>query len=148
MQTFSKFKDINYSEIPIFIEANSNENLAIIYYFIKKISPHVQAINSQQRCMIHICAVLSNNFTNHMCTLAESIMKENQLKFEIFKPLLRETFDKIIKYGPSISQTGPAVRNDVHIVNKHIELLANHPDIQEIYKCMSNSIINTQKQKE
>lgn len=148
MQTFSKFKDINYAEIPLFIEANSHENEAILYSFVKKISPHVQVINSQQRCMLHICAVFANNFTNHMCTISEIIMKENQLKFEFFKPLLRETFDKITKFSPSISQTGPAMRNDVHIVNKHIDLLAEHPDFQEIYRNMSNSIMSIHKKEE
>lgn len=148
MQTFSKFKDINYGEIPMFIEANTNENTAILYNFVKKISPHVHVINSQQRCMLHICAVFANNFSNHMCTIAEILMKENQLKFDFFKPLLRETFEKITKYSPSISQTGPAMRNDVHIVNKHIELLSQHPEFQEIYKNMSNSIIEIHKKEE
>lgn len=142
MQTFSKFKDINYAEIPIFIEANTPQNQEMLYNFVKKISPHVQVINSQQRCMLHICAVFANNFTNHMCTIAEMLMKENQIKFETFKPLLRETFDKITKYSPSISQTGPAMRNDVHIIQKHVEILAQYPNIQEIYKNMSDSIID------
>lgn len=148
MQTFSKFKDINYAEIPLFIEANTPENEQMLFNFVKKISPHVQVINSQQRCMLHICAVFANNFSNHMCTIAEMLMKENQLKFETFKPLLRETFEKITKYSPSISQTGPAMRNDVHVVQKHIDLLANHPEIQQIYKCMSENIIEMHKKEE
>ncbi|OQA96022.1 MAG: glutamyl-tRNA reductase [Bacteroidetes bacterium ADurb.Bin217] len=148
MQTFSKFKDINYAEIPIFIEANSPENQQMLFNFVKKISPHVQVINSQQRCMLHICAVFANNFTNHMCTIAEMLMKEHQLKFETFKPLLRETFEKITKYSPSISQTGPAMRNDLHVVQKHIDLLAQFPSIQEIYTHISNNIIEMHKKEE
>ncbi|HRS18311.1 MAG TPA: DUF2520 domain-containing protein [Bacteroidales bacterium] len=148
MQTFSKFKDINYAEIPIFIEANTPENEQMLFNFVKKISPHVQVINSQQRCMLHICAVFANNFTNHMCTIAELLMKENQIKFETFKPLLRETFEKITKYSPSISQTGPAMRKDIHVVQKHIDILAQYPSFQEIYRNISNSILEMYKKEE
>ncbi|HON52913.1 MAG TPA: DUF2520 domain-containing protein, partial [Bacteroidales bacterium] len=108
----------------------------------------VQVINSQQRCMLHICAVFANNFTNHMCTIAELLMKENQIKFETFKPLLRETFEKITKYSPSISQTGPAMRKDIHVVQKHIDILAQYPSFQEIYRNISNSILEMYKKEE
>ncbi|MFO7869593.1 MAG: DUF2520 domain-containing protein [Bacteroidales bacterium] len=145
MQTFSKFKKVNYSEIPFFIEANNSENELILYNFLKKVSSHVSVVNSQQRAMIHLCAVFASNFTNHMCTISEMLLKDQKIKFEVFKPLLRETFDKIIKYSPSVSQTGPAVRNDNQIIEKHVESLENYPDIQKIYKEISNSIIHMHK---
>lgn len=148
MQTFSKFKDINYGEIPFFIEANSNENELLLYNFLKKISPHVSVANSQQRCMIHLAAVFACNFTNHMCAISEKLMKEQNMKFDIFKPLIRETFDKIIRYSPSVSQTGPAIRNDVHIIKKHMDVLAGNPELQNIYKIVSQSIINTHVKEE
>ena len=148
MQTFSKFKEINYAEIPVFIEANSNENEIVLYNFIKKISPKVTVANSQQRRILHLCAVIASNFTNHMCTLAEMLLKENQLSFDTFKPLMRETLDKIMKYSPYESQTGPAVRHDEQIVNKHIEVLDAFPQIQEVYKTLSNSIMQTHKKVE
>jgi len=147
MQTFSKFKEINYGEIPMFIEANSNENEAILYNFVKKISPKVSVVNSEQRCILHLCAVLASNFTNHLCTLTDQLLTDQNFKFDLFKPLLRETYEKISKYSPYDSQTGPAVRNDKQIVNKHIEVLEKYPDIQAVYKALSNSIINTHAEK-
>jgi predicted short-subunit dehydrogenase-like oxidoreductase (DUF2520 family) len=148
LQTFSKFKDINYGEIPFFIEANSNENEIILYNFLKKISPHVTVANSQQRCMIHLSAVFACNFTNHMCTISEKLMKDQKLKFDIFKPLLRETFEKITKYSPSVSQTGPAIRNDIQVINKHIDVLSDKPDLQEVYRIISNSIMKNHAKEE
>lgn len=145
MQTFSKFKDMQYGQIPIFIEANTPENQHMLLNFVKKISPHVQIINSQQRSMLHICAVFANNFSNHMCTIAELLLKDSQLKFDTFRPLLRETFEKLAKYSPMMSQTGPAKRQDVHIIEKHIHLLEAYPDMQEIYKNISNSILKMHK---
>jgi len=141
LQTFSKFKEINYGEIPIFIESNSDENLAMLYEFCKKVTPHVQAANSEQRAYLHLCAVIACNFTNHLCTIAEMLLQNKQLKFETYRPMLRETFEKLLKYPPKISQTGPAVRNDVFIVEKHADLLKNYPEIQQIYNNISQSII-------
>ncbi|MDR0941735.1 MAG: DUF2520 domain-containing protein [Bacteroidales bacterium] len=142
LQTFSKFKEINYSEIPIFIESNSQENQAKLYQFAKKITPHVQVADSDQRAYLHLCAVFSCNFTNHLCAIAEMLLQKKQLNFDSYRPLLRETFDKISKYSPYISQTGPAVRNDVFILEKHLELLKDYPEIQKIYGDMSQSIID------
>ncbi|HPY82243.1 MAG TPA: DUF2520 domain-containing protein [Bacteroidales bacterium] len=148
MQTFSKFKDINYNEIPFFIEANTKENETILYDFLKKISPHVSVANSQQRGIIHLSAVFACNFTNHMCTISEKMLKEQKIKFDVFKPLLRETFDKITRYSPFESQTGPAIRNDMQVINKHLDVLSEYPEIKEIYKAISTNIISTHAKKE
>lgn len=143
LQTFSKFKDLNYSEIPVFIEANTEANQQILIDLMKKITSHVQVLSSQQRCILHLSAVLVNNFTNHLCTLAEILMKENQLQFDLLKPLVKETMDKILKYSPYIAQTGPAVRGDELIMQKHRDILENHKDVLEIYNVLSESITKT-----
>ncbi|MDR2962482.1 MAG: DUF2520 domain-containing protein [Bacteroidales bacterium] len=142
LQTFSKFKEINYSEIPIFIESNTNENIIHLTDFVRKISPHVHVANSEQRAYLHLCAVIACNFTNHLNALAEMLLLKKDLKYEAFRPLLRETFEKLSKYSPRISQTGPAMRKDMFIIEKHIELLNDYPEIQKIYGEMSQSIID------
>jgi len=140
LQTFSKFKDLNYAEIPVFIEANNEENLQKLMEFMRLITPHVQVMSSQQRSILHLSAVLVNNFTNHLCTLAEVLMKENQLQFDDLKPLIKETVDKLLKYRPYEAQTGPAVRGDEFILQKHRDLLVDHSDILNIYNAISESI--------
>ena len=143
LQTFSKFKDLNYSEIPFFIEANSDENQNMLMDLLKLISPQIYTLSSQQRSILHLCAIMVNNFSNHLCTLAEMLMKENQLQFDVLKPLLRETTDKIMKYSPYVSQTGPAVRGDTFIMEKHRDILKNHKEILDIYNAISDSIVKT-----
>lgn len=143
LQSFSKFKDLNYAEIPFFIEANNDENQKKLMDFLKVISPHIYVLDSKQRGILHLCAVMVNNFPNHLCTLAESLMKENQLQFDVLKPLLRETADKIMKYSPYVSQTGPAVRGDTFIMEKHRDILKDHKDILDIYNAISDSIVKT-----
>ncbi|MCQ2606100.1 MAG: F420-dependent NADP oxidoreductase [Bacteroidales bacterium] len=143
LQSFSKFKDLNYAEIPVFVEANTEENQQILIDLMKQITPHVQVLSSQQRAIIHLCGVLVNNFSNHLYTLAEMMMKDNQLQFELLKPLLKETYEKMLKYSPYISQTGPAVRNDEIILQRHRDLLADNPDVLNIYNAMTESIKKT-----
>ena len=146
LQSFSKFKDINYAEVPVFVEANTDENKQILIDLMKLVTPHVQVLNSQQRSILHLCAVIINNFQNHLCTIAELLMKDNQLQFDLLKPLMKETLEKAVKYSPYISQTGPAMRNDEMILKKHRDALVNYPDVLQIYNAMSDSIKKTHSQ--
>ena len=75
-----------------------------------------------------------------MLTLAESICAEQNLPFEILKPLILETFSKAILSGPRESQTGPAVRGDQKTIEKHLRLLADQAELTTIYKAITKSI--------
>lgn len=146
LQSFSKFKDINYAEVPVFVEANTDENKQILIDLVKLVTPHVQVLNSQQRSILHLCAIFINNFPNHLCTIAEKLMKDNQLQFDLLKPLMKETLEKILKYSPYISQTGPAIRKDEIILQKHRDALTNYPDVLQIYNAITESIKKTHSQ--
>ena len=59
-----------------------------------------------------------------------------------YRPLIEETEKKAHVLSPREAQTGPAVRYDEKIINKHLELLSNEPQMQEIYQLISKSIHN------
>ena len=105
-----------------------------------RMSSSVYRMTDEQKSVLHVAAVFANNFSNHMLTLAASICNEHQLPFEILKPLILETFSKAILSGPRESQTGPAVRGDQKTIEKHLKLLAEHPDLGIIYKTLTKSI--------
>lgn len=42
-------------------------------------------------------------------------------------------------------QTGPAIRGDQSIINVHLDLLAGNPELKELYKKLSQSIVNLQE---
>ena len=65
---------------------------------------------------------------------------KRKLIFSLLHPLIRETANKINKVNPAEAQTGPAKRNDTQTINKHLELLSEYPEFQEIYKLLSNQI--------
>ncbi len=141
LQTLSKQVEIDFAKVPLCIEASSKQTLDKIKRLSDKLSEAVHEINSVQRMMIHISAVFACNFTNHFYTIAEKILQENNLSFDLIKPLITETANKINYVSPASVQTGPAVRDDISVINKHIGALQNHTEWQKIYEVISNSIV-------
>ena len=142
LQTFSKGKKIDFSEVPIFIESENRETEKVLMAMAKAISKKVLKISSDDRQALHIAAVFASNFTNHMLTLSKEILESHALKFDLLKPLIAETLNKSLEIGPEKSQTGPAKRGDLEILDKHIEFLKHDPQLTEIYKLISQQIID------
>ena len=140
LQTFNKNKIINFSDIPICIEANNKKFHKNLKNICKKISNRVVEINSEQRKALHIAAVFACNFSNHMLTISESLLKNSGLNFTILNPLIRETFEKILTESPKNIQTGPAKRKDITIIKNHISNISD-TKLKKIYKLVSQSII-------
>lgn len=147
LQTFSKLKDPDFTSIPICLEANSQLSLKLLKSLGEELSNQVQFVNSKQRKVLHLAAVFACNFPNLLYTAAEKLLEENDLSFEILKPLIAETADKVQQILPSQAQTGPAFRNDIKIMNQHIMMLRDHKALEEIYVMLSR-IIKKQKDNE
>lgn len=141
LQTFSKTKEVNIKEIPICIEANTSQNFLALKELAESISTRIYEINSLQRRYLHLAAVFANNFSNLMFTVAEDLLLQHNVPFELIKPLILETASKATTISPSLAQTGPAVRNDQSTINKHLEMLKDNPQILEIYKLLTDKII-------
>jgi len=141
LQTFSKKDMMNYSDIPFCIEANSQENLETLIAVAGSISKDVRNINSDQRKLIHLAAVFACNFPNLLYAIAEEILKNEGIGFDIIMPLIERTFSKLHQASPSDVQTGPAQREDLQTIKNHLALLENEPGYKEIYKLLSEAII-------
>lgn len=141
LQTFSKEADVDFSEIPLCIEATQNEDLVILEKLASSISNKVYFIDSEQRKSLHLAAVVVNNFVNHLYHMGHEICKKNKVPFEILAPLIRETAKKIETIIPIDAQTGPAKRNDEQTIKAHLSMLSDKH--REIYKLLTNSIKKT-----
>ena len=60
-----------------------------------------------------------------MFTQASLFCKDNELSFNLLRPLIRETFNKIDEISPQKAQSGPAIRNDKNTLKRHLELIKN-----------------------
>ena len=47
---------------------------------------------------------------------------------------------KCMNQNSKQAQTGPAVRYDENVINKHLEMLADEPEMQELYQLVSENI--------
>lgn len=143
LQTFSKDKKIDFQDVPFFIESENSETEKVLMQMGKALSKTVFKINSQDRKALHVSAVFASNFTNHMLFIAQGIMKENKLSFDWLKPLIAEMINKSLSIGPENAQTGPAKRGDLEILDKHLEFLQHDESVAEIYKVVSQHIVDT-----
>ena len=106
------------------------------------LSKIVIPLNSYERKALHVAAVFASNFTNHMLLVAQDIMKEHSLSYDWLKPLISEMINKSLSIGPENAQTGPARRGDVEILDKHIEFLQDNHATVELYRVISQHIID------
>jgi predicted short-subunit dehydrogenase-like oxidoreductase (DUF2520 family) len=139
LQTFSKKRKIVFDAIPIFVEGSNAATSHQLEEFAATVSGKIQLLSSEKRRFLHLAAVYACNFVNHMYTLAAEIINKEDIPFEILIPLINETASKITTMTPSEAQTGPAVRNDENVMEKHRALLMD-PEKEELYSMLSKSI--------
>ncbi|WP_294287010.1 Rossmann-like and DUF2520 domain-containing protein [uncultured Chryseobacterium sp.] len=138
LQTFSRSKELDYSKIPFFIEAENEEDRKVLSGLASEISENVMESTYEKRKYIHLTAVFACNFVNHLFSRAKEISDSQEIPFNYFLPLIDETVQKIHEIEPRAAQTGPAVRNDRRILELHEQLLQD--ESLEIYKTMNHSI--------
>ncbi|TZF83727.1 DUF2520 domain-containing protein [Pedobacter sp. BS3] len=142
LQTFSKVKEVDFRNVPVAVEANSEENAKVLTLLMQDVSDKVFYLTSEKRLALHVSAVFACNFTNYLYTVAQQILTKHDLDFDLIRPLIAETAAKVQEHLPADAQTGPAVRNDKYILQKHIDFLLSQPALQELYRQISQQIIN------
>lgn len=147
LQTFSKTRMVDFSQIPVFIEANNSGNEEILTRLAQKISGAVTTMDSEHRKILHIAAVFSCNFVNHLYNLAADFLESQDIPFEVLHPLILETAKKAQEMNPKDAQTGPAVRFDKSIINDHLQVLEKYPEKQALYNLISRSIFEHHQKK-
>ena len=145
LQTFTKNKAVDFKTIPICLESENETDYELLKNVAESISNSVFEINSQQRKALHISAVFVNNFVNHLYQIGHEICIENNISFEILKPLILETANKVMSLSPAAAQTGPAKRNDTKTIEAHLDFLSNK-NHATIYKILTQSIQNNGKE--
>jgi predicted short-subunit dehydrogenase-like oxidoreductase (DUF2520 family) len=149
LQTFSKNRKLNLRKIPVFVEANSESNQKRIERLAQSISDSVSVLNSEKRMALHIAAVFACNFVNHFYNLASEILESEEIPFNVLRPLILETAEKVQEMHPREAQTGPAVRFDENIISRHLQELKGKKNYDKLYSLISKSIFeHHQKNKE
>ena len=140
LQSFTKERNLNFFEVPVFIEASDSNTFQKILNLADSISNNVKHLDSEKRLYLHLAAVVANNFTNHLLGQAEKVMAMKELPLAWLKPLVEETVKKAFELGPANSQTGPATRNDEPTLQKHLQMLESNPELKKLYTIISQDI--------
>jgi predicted short-subunit dehydrogenase-like oxidoreductase (DUF2520 family) len=146
LQTFSKDVVLEFSDVPICIEIEHKANLQILKDLANAVGSTHYKVNSEQRSVLHLAAVFVNNFTNQLYRIGHEITESKSADFNILKPLIKETANKIETLSPYLAQTGPAKRNDKKTIKKHLKTLEKNIH-RDIYELLTKSIKQTHGKK-
>jgi predicted short-subunit dehydrogenase-like oxidoreductase (DUF2520 family) len=141
LQTFSKTKEVDFRNVSLCIEATDQNIAKRLKELAQTISNKGYDIDSAQRKTLHLAAVFACNFPNYLYNIAQQILAEHNLDFDLIRPLILETAEKVQNNLPVAIQTGPAVRNDETTMNNHLQLLKGSPQLQQLYTLLSQGII-------
>jgi predicted short-subunit dehydrogenase-like oxidoreductase (DUF2520 family) len=128
------------TEIPLLTDANNAESRALLGDFARTLSGHTGEATDEERGKLHVAAVVSSNFVNHLYALAAGYCEKEHLAFSLLVPLIEETAARIRHFPPSAVQTGPAIRGDEPTIRRHLELLKDHPALRQLYESLTASI--------
>lgn len=143
MQTFSKERAVDFSNVHFFLEAAQQEDLPVLTRIAVALTGNEQMVHtstSAMRRQLHLAAVFACNFANHCFTLAEELLQEQGLDFSVMMPLVEETVAKLHDLSPRQAQTGPAARHDENVMGMQRAMLADRPQLQRLYTLLSDSI--------
>lgn len=140
LQSLSKNAD-HTPEIPLLIDGSSEFVKNELELFARTFSPNVSFANDEERLRYHIAAVIVGNFTNHLYALAEEFCAQENIEFKTLSPLIKETCSRIKDQSPKRVQTGPAIREDILTMGKHLKALSPHSDLKYLYLKLSESIL-------
>lgn len=145
LQSISAQSLIDSRRVPFLIEANSAENLQKVRTLARRLSPMVRECSSGSREKIHLAAVFANNFSNLCFRMAWELAEKEGIAPELLLPLIEESCAKLRTLSPAEAQTGPAVRNDKNVMQKHLELLQDMPETAAFYRLASQEILRRRK---
>lgn len=128
-------------DVPVFFDGSDEKAKRTLESLARSIAAEkVATAGDQDRLKLHVAAVFVSNFTNHLYALAEAYCKKEGLDFRQLLPLIEETALRIREISPKDVQTGPAFRHDAQTIQKHLELLKGHPQLQQLYQQLTDSI--------
>ena len=142
LQTLSKGKRTDLGQVPFCLEAETEDSKEVLKTLAFSISKQIHFTSSQQRAIIHLSAVISCNFSNHMMSIAKGILSSNEIAFDLLKPLIAETINKALEIGPEHAQTGPVRRKDLKTLDKQLTALKGDESVSKIYQIITQHILD------
>ncbi|MCB0706202.1 MAG: DUF2520 domain-containing protein [Saprospiraceae bacterium] len=140
LQTFSRSKEADFQEIPLLLDASQNSDLEFLETLAKEITLKIYRISDEERARVHLAAVFACNFSNYNYSIAQKLLAEKGLAFDLIRPLILETARLAQEFNPEQIQTGPAIRKDQPTIDRHLEALEFRPEWRTLYEQLTEAI--------
>lgn len=131
-----------HRNIPLVLTAQHLEVVQFLNKLADELSNLHQFMPDEKKKVLHLMAVMTNNFMTHLAAAAQQIGKEADIPFDWIRPIIEQTKTHFTAADISDMQTGPAIRNDIGTLSAHEKLLESHPLWLDIYKKITISIQN------
>lgn len=141
----NKTQIAGHRNIPVIISSEDTQVQSFLIRLAEEITNLYQVMPEEKRETLHLMAVMSSNFMNHLATITREFGMEKAVPFEWVLPIIQQTVERMNAGDTAALQTGPAVRNDQLTMKQHMQMLHAHPIWQEIYRSVSQSIIEFYK---
>ncbi len=138
-QTFTRGKELDFSQVPLCLEASNLYTKEILSQLAEQFSDIHYWLNSSQRSYLQLSGVFASNFPNALFVIVKQILEKQQMDFSMAIPLIKETVAKLDSLFPEEAQTGPAIRNDKTVMERHLGMLSDKDD-KDIYQLLSRII--------
>ncbi|MBL7916618.1 MAG: DUF2520 domain-containing protein [Bacteroidia bacterium] len=135
----------SFKKVPICLEATDEATMKKLGVIATALSNKIYLLDSPERARLHLAAVFTNNFTNHLLGIAMNLLDENHLPPELLEFLAVSTVRNAFENGAFESQTGPAVRHDTRTIQRHLNALKSDKQAYEIYKLITNQLLRVHK---
>ena len=145
-QTLSVGMDFSQVQVPICVEGADSQTEEQIFRLAGQLTDSVVRMDEAARQQLHLAAVFACNFSNALYGIAFDILKNANIDPRILLPLLQNTLNKLQTLSPKEAQTGPAVRGDQSVMDRHLALLDDEQK-RQIYGIMSAYIQNQRDNK-
>ncbi|MCB0641439.1 MAG: DUF2520 domain-containing protein [Phaeodactylibacter sp.] len=141
LQSFSVDKAVDLSSVPFCLYASTPDDLQILDEVAAAFQAARYQLDDAQRAALHVAAVFANNFSNYLFTISHQLLEQAELPFDLLRPLILETAQKVQEALPQDMQTGPATRHDEQTISRHLKWLATHvPDQVALYRALTEGI--------
>lgn len=142
MQSFTPGPPVDFSAVPVVIDANDDRTLALVRGLAEGISGHVVHLPFEQRQRLHLSAVMTSNFPVFLLREAERLLDRHGIDPKLLHPLWKQSAENALRDADQ-AVTGPARRGDAGTMAKHLELLNEEPELRRAYAILSNLIYFT-----
>lgn len=112
---------------------------------VKSISGTAIPFTKKEKQIIHLSAVMLNNFSTTLISSVRDLYTNHGINEENGRKILHNLSKQAVKNGWEMdfpdAITGPASRGDYKTIEKHLQILESDPDLNQLYKIFSKLIV-------